>query len=150
MQKLKILNSKEKKEMMSLLENAWGFSGVLPYVFFQSEKGKLYLVNDDFSRLHVEKLRVNSLGMYFGELKDGSFRLSIEGSQIIGKHCSRNVVLLDNEQMYAWMHGETVVVAASVPDGVFVLVQHGEDFLGCGKYRDGKILNFVPKERRIG
>ena len=31
----------------------------------------------------------------------------------------------------------------------YVIIRHEGDYLGCGKYVDGKILNHVPKERRL-
>ena len=31
----------------------------------------------------------------------------------------------------------------------FVIIKKNEDFLGCGKYKEGIILNYVSKARRI-
>ena len=31
----------------------------------------------------------------------------------------------------------------------FVLIKYENDFIGCGKITKDKILNFVPKERRL-
>jgi NOL1/NOP2/fmu family ribosome biogenesis protein len=31
----------------------------------------------------------------------------------------------------------------------FVILKHENDFLGTGKYKNEKILNFVPKARRF-
>ena len=31
----------------------------------------------------------------------------------------------------------------------FLIIKHNNDYLGTGKYRDGRILNFVPKTRRL-
>ena len=33
--------------------------------------------------------------------------------------------------------------------GGFALLRHGSDFLGSGRIKEGKILNFVPKARRM-
>lgn len=31
----------------------------------------------------------------------------------------------------------------------FVIISNGKDFFGSGRVKDGKILNYVPKVRRL-
>jgi NOL1/NOP2/fmu family ribosome biogenesis protein len=31
----------------------------------------------------------------------------------------------------------------------FVILKHGNDYVGSGKFKEGIILNFVPKARRL-
>ena len=101
----------------------------------------------DVCRINFEGLRVNSVGIYFAEMHKGAIRLSIEGSQIIGKECSKNVLDVDRRQALEWMTGQDISI--SNPGKGYVIIRHEGDYLGCGKYADGKILNHVPKERRL-
>ena len=98
MKNLKILNKKEIKKIMQLIEKQWNAKLKLGYAFLKTEKGKIYIVNEDISKLDLSKLRINSIGLYFGELRGDELRLSIEGSQIIGKNASKNVIVIHLRQ----------------------------------------------------
>ena len=147
MQKLKILNKKEIKKILDILEKQYGFKEVLDYVFLLSEKNKIYLVNTEVGKLDTSKLKVNSYGLYIGELREGKIRLSIDGSQIIGPKCSKNVIELDDKKAREWLKGVDIDYDGDVRE--FVIIKDKKDFLGCGKAVDGKILNYVPKTRRL-
>ena len=146
MQKLKILNKKEIKRILSMLEKQWGFKGELDYAFLQSEKYKIYLANKEIFNLDLSKIKVNSFGIYFADVRAG-IRLSIEGSQIVGKKATKNIVELNDKEAKDWMSG--IDIDKETDTEAFVILRHRTDFLGTGKAtEDGKILNFVPKARR--
>ena len=147
MPELKILNSKEIKEILKLIEKQWGAKPKLDYGFLENNKGRIFVVSKDISKIDISKLRLNSVGMYFCEIDNKGIRLSIEGSQIIGKECSKNVLDVDRRQALEWMTGQDISI--SNPGKGYVIIRHEGDYLGCGKYVDGKILNHVPKERRL-
>ena len=146
MQNLKILKKKEVKNILSLLDKQFNFKDRLDYVFLQNEKGKLFIANKDVFDIDFKKIRINSLGLYFGQLKDNEIRLSIEGSQLIGPSSKKNILELTNKQKEEWMKG--IDISYNGKPG-FVLIKYGNDFIGCGKITKDKILNFVPKERRL-
>ncbi len=147
MQKLKILNKKEIKKLLAMIEKQWGFKDELDYAFLESEKGKIYIANKEIFDLDLSKVNVNSYGLYFAEIRNG-IRLSIEGSQIIGKKAAKNIVELNDKEAKEWMSG--VDIDKKVDAEGFIILKHGSDFLGTGKITaDGRILNFVPKTRRI-
>ena len=74
-------------------------------------------------------------------------RLSIEGSQIMGPYAKKNVLELSKEASRDWLKGRDLAVETDCSG--FVIVKSGDDFMGCGKVKDNKLLNFVPKIRRI-
>jgi len=147
MQKLRILNRKEKKEILSLLEKQWGFRNELGYVFLMSDAGKIYLSGKDVFEINLAELKVDSIGLYFGELKDGILRLSIEGAQIIGPHAKRSLVELTQKEMRQWLHG--IDLDKATKEKGFTIIRYVDNFLGTGKCTGSKILNFVPKARRV-
>ena len=148
MQNLTILNKKEIKKILEIIKDQWDFDAELDYAFLKNNKDKLYIANKEVFNLDFKKLRINSIGMYFGQLKDNTLRLSIEGSQLIGKDAKKNVVELDDAETMKWFKGEDLQKECKDCEG-FVLMKHDRDFMGTGKYANGKILNFVGKTRRI-
>jgi len=94
MQNLKFLNKKEIKNILDLIRKQWDCDAKLDYVFSMNEKGKIYIVNREISEIDLSKLRISSIGLYFGTLVEGSsLRLSIEGSQLVGPKAKKNVFL---------------------------------------------------------
>ena len=147
MQNLKILNKKQTKEILSLIKKQFGAEFKSDFAFLKNEKGKIYLINKDISKINLEKLRINSLGLYFAETRNNEIRLSIEGSQLIGPLAKKNILELTEKQVKEWMQGNDLETKGDYSG--FVLVKHNKDFLGCGKVREGKVFNYVGKARRI-
>ena len=146
MQNLKILNSKEIKKILDVIKKQFCADFKHDYVFLMNVKNKIYIVNRDIERVDLSKLRVNSYGLYFGEFRGDELRLSVEGSQTIGPLARKNVVELDEKETKNWFKGNDLDVKH---DRVFVILKSGEDFIGCGKSLGDKILNYLPKIRRL-
>jgi NOL1/NOP2/fmu family ribosome biogenesis protein len=146
MRSLKILNRKEAKRILKRVEDQWGCTLEGDYVLLLSERQRVYVTNREVFDIDVSNLRVNSFGVYFAEIK-GGVRLSIEGSQMIGPNAKKNIVELDEKEIKEWMRGEDLIKDTDCED--FVILKQGDDFLGTGKVVPGKILNFVPKTRRV-
>jgi len=147
MPELKILNSREVKEILKLIENQWNAKLKLNYAFLKNNKNRVFIVNKDISKIDFSKLRINSLGMYFCEINNPNIRLSIEGSQIIGPTATKNIVEINEEQTKQWFKGEDLEINGNYNG--FVIIKHNNDFLGTGKYKEGKVLNYISKSRRI-
>ena len=152
---LEVLNSKRIKEIKLLLGEQWGFHEPLDYGFLQRDND-IFLVTTAVDKLDLRQLNVNSAGLYFGELRNSQLRLSIEGSQIIGQKAEKNVVELNDEQLRKWLSGEDIEIATENPGGGsgddgsgYAIIKCGNDFFGCGRLKEGKLLNFVPKARRM-
>ena len=145
----KILNKKEIKKILEIIKSQWDAEPELDYAFFISEKDKVYIVNKEIGEYDLSRLRINSVGIYFGELFNGTLRLSIEGSQIIGPHAKKNVVELKDEEMKKWLNGQDITIAELTDISGFVIIKNKKDFYGCGKVAGNRILNFVPKARRV-
>lgn len=146
--KWKILNSKEVKAIAAMVKQQWGSDLSRDYGFLEGKDGDIFLISRDIERLDLQRLRINSLGLYFGQLRNDELRLSIEGSQIVGKAAAKNVVDLGESEFKLWLQGGDIEKNADNCSG-YVIIKHSTDFIGCGKCKGGKILNFVPKARRI-
>ena len=148
MPELKILNSREIKEIYEMIEKQWGAKIKLDSGFLKNLKNRVFIITKDIAEIDTSKLRINSAGMYFCEIDSKGIRLSIEGSQIIGPKAAKNVVELDEEETKKWFKGEDLEKECEDCKG-FVIMKNKNDFLGTGKYSNGRILNYVSKSRRI-
>lgn len=150
MNQLKILNSREIKLVKEAVKNQFGCEIVEDLVFLKNQKDRVFITNKDIAKLDLDRLKINSIGLYFGEYKHEKLRLSIEGAQFVGKSAKKNIVILKEEDAARWMKGNDISLQKkSLTLGGFVILKHGDDILGCGKYNGEKILNYVPKERRV-
>lgn len=147
MQKLNILTRRQVKDILKLIKNRFGASVDLDYAFLQNDKGKIYIINSDISKIDLEKVRMNSLGLYFGEVHDNMIRLSIEGSGLVGPYARKNVIELSDSDSKRWLSGQDLDVS-DLENGYY-LIRNKKDFYGCGKVKDNKLFNYVSKSRRI-
>lgn len=147
MLQLKILNSREIKEILKLIEKQWGAKLNLDYAFLKNNKNRIFIVNKDISKIDLSKLRINSIGMYFCEIDDKGIRLSIEGSQIVGPKAIKNIIEISEEQSKQWFKGEDLEAKGNYSG--FVILKRNNDFFGTGKYKEGGVSNYVNKGRRV-
>ena len=146
--KWKVLNGKEVRAIAEAVKQQWGCGLNLGCGFLEGKDSDIFLISRDIEKLDFEHLHLESLGLYFGQLRNDELRLSIEGSQLIGKTAAKNVVELNDGEFKLWLRGEDIEKTLIDCSG-YVLIKHNSDFIGCGKCKDGKILNFVPKARRV-
>jgi NOL1/NOP2/fmu family ribosome biogenesis protein len=153
---LKILNSKETKHILEKLSEQYGYNhdkNKQEYVFLMNKDNRIYMVSRGIELLPYQELRIDSIGMYFGEMYKESLRLSIEGSQIIGPKSSKNIVDINKEQMVEWIKGNDIEHEDIGKDFIIIRYTNARngksDFLGAGKYKDGKIMNYVSKSRKL-
>jgi NOL1/NOP2/fmu family ribosome biogenesis protein len=147
MENLKFLKSKEIKQIRDILKQQWGYEEKLDYDFLMNSDGDIFLINKDIEKLEFEKLRVNSVGLYFAEQKNGELRLSIEGSQIIGLGAKKNFFEISSEQAVGYIKGEDIDTESK--ERGFLIIRNKKDFFGCSRIKNGRLLNFYPKPRRI-
>lgn len=140
--------SRELKHFFKQIEEQYG---KVPEIFqklaFIRGKERIYLINRDIEKIDLKNLRVNSMGLYIAEVKNEQLRVSIEGSQLIGPTAIKNVCELTREQLRKWFMGQDVAVEGQYEG--FVILKHENDYIGSGKFKEGLILNFVPKARRL-
>ncbi|MEK6969985.1 MAG: hypothetical protein AABW48_06165 [Nanoarchaeota archaeon] len=150
MQKLKILNNHEVKKIKEIILRDYGYFPEENYAYLLSEKEKIFLVNKDVARIDLEKLRIDRVGLCFAEMKDGKIRLSKEGAQLLaqqGLEKLKNVVELTAAELKKYFLGEDLPKELG-EESKFVLLKYKNDILGCAKYKEKNIINFLPKIHR--
>ena len=141
---LEPLNSRDLKKINKFVKEHWGSELSKDYAYLMNNKNKIYI---EYVTLDLSKLRIDSVGVYFGELYAEELRLSIEGSQILGPKATKNVIELSYEEMRDWLKGNELNKQTDCEG--FVIIKHKKDYCGCGKVTTEVIKNYVPKARRI-
>lgn len=143
---MRILNRKEAKELIAIIEERWKckLDWLDKCYMVLTEKNNIHLINREIERIELNTFRINTLGLYIGEIKNKTIRLSIEGSQLVP--ATTNTIELDREQAKQWLKGEDLKITGNTG---FVIIKHNKDTLGCGNLKEGTLLNFVPKARRL-
>jgi NOL1/NOP2/fmu family ribosome biogenesis protein len=154
---LKILNSRETKHIVEIMSEQYGYEykkAAHEYAFLMNKDNRIYLVSRNIEIMPYHEFKIDSVGMYLGELYKESLRLSIEGAQMIGPDATKSVIELDDEQMVEWIKGKDIDLEFE-DSKHFLIVKNVNkitgktDFIGTGKYKDGKLLNYVSKSRRL-
>ncbi|AGK60404.1 hypothetical protein Asulf_00375 [Archaeoglobus sulfaticallidus PM70-1] len=136
------MESEIGRKINEALKERWGVT--LNLSFYERGKRRIYAYS--CGNLGV---RAVSKGLYFATIEKDGLRLSMEGSFIVGKVAKKNVVEVDEEKALRWMRGEAIEINQTDVSEGYVILKYGSYFIGCGKLRNGKIINFVPKDRRL-
>ena len=148
---VKKMSDAEKKELEIIIEKNYGakidFSNFDCYI---NKRNEIYLV----SKFIDEKLAemASYFGLYFGKLKrNQKIQLSVEGSQIVGKRATKNIAIVDDENICRFVEGLECrwIELLNCEINNFVLIKNGNDFFGVGVLRENKIDSLIPKARRI-
>ncbi|HII15721.1 MAG TPA: hypothetical protein HA362_05405 [Nanoarchaeota archaeon] len=142
----KILNTREVKDILEELKEHFGMEADIKDAFIEGGDGKIYIISRKLGEIDQSKLRINNLGLYFCKREKGGLRPTIEGSQLINP--TKNVFEMDEKQRDEWMEGKDLETGERDLHS-FVIIKYKNDFYGSGTYKDGRIWNMVPKERRI-
>ena len=67
--------------------------------------------------------------------------------RVIGKHATKNVVVISSEEGYAFLKGEIIEGVCGEMHG-YVVVRTEEDILGCGFCKESSLYSQVPKKYR--
>ncbi len=120
------------------------------YAYVQNANGKLFLINKDIVKVDLEKLRVDKIGLYVAEVKDNSVRLGKEGAQLLAKEnpdSLKQVVALDKEEIKLYFTGADLKKDLGGKSR-YILIKYENNIIGCSKYKEGTILNYLPKINR--
>lgn len=140
------LNNKERKKLLEQLNDDYGIENLkLDYLFFKKKDNSIFLITKDFLNLDKTRFRVDSFGLYFGEIEKNGLRLSISGSQLIGSYATKNCLEINDKEN--WLNGQNLECDHNLR--TWVIIKNGKDFLGCGYCKNGIVMNFIPKKKQI-
>lgn len=145
------MNEEFEEQIWQQLYAQFGVPRISGIRFILSGKRKVRAVSENLLK-KIGGRKVLSAGIYFATLESNeknAIRLSIEGSQMIGAKATKNVVEIDGTLAEKWLKGEDISIPPNFEGYVIVKDKSKNDFLGCGLAKNGKLVNFFPKARRI-
>ena len=151
---LDLLEEQHVKKIEEIIQKNYGTEIDLQKfsVFKTSTDEKIWIASNNIFEVDLSKLVVNSIGLYFGKLKrNDKINLSTEGSQLVGKTATKNVVYLDKENSIKFLQGMSVKPGKIVNSEQhnFVIIRTEEEILGSSLLTEEGIKNLLPKSRRI-
>jgi NOL1/NOP2/fmu family ribosome biogenesis protein len=148
---VKKMSEEEVEGLKRIIEKNYGCNiDFSSYDFYVTKRNEVFIAIKNLEEELIKK--ASYFGFYFGKLKrNEKIQLSVEGSQIVGKIASKNIAILNDENISRFMESleckwENLI---NCETNNFVLIKHGEDFFGCGILRENKIESLIPKARRI-
>ncbi len=145
---MRALRPLDDNELRSIL--AYYGMGHLPRGLLLISSGKkVRAVTEEAYGLARRMKGVVGLGIYAAKRLGDIYYLSIEGSQLLGRHMGKRVLEITPEEAEEWMLGSPIRREGLEPGGIAV-IRSGEIYLGSGRIsRDGKIYPFIPRDRQI-
>ena len=100
-----------------------------------------------FSGKILPKLPADWVGLHVATMEDAGVYLSIEGAQMVGKTATKNVVEITRGDSESLMKGEDLHYSGALRG--YVILKQGGNIIGVCKAEEGRILNILPKSRRV-
>ncbi|MFW6450558.1 MAG: hypothetical protein ACOCZ6_05895, partial [Nanoarchaeota archaeon] len=149
MENLIALNNKRVKSILSRLNEQFGYNGdsLKKYAFFLKKKdSSIKIITRDVTALTKHKVNIDSMGLKIGKEVSDGILLTIEGTQLIGPYCTKNIIEISEQEGREWLKGSDI---PTNNNNCFAIIKQGHDFLGSGKVKNNKVLNNIPKTRRL-
>jgi NOL1/NOP2/fmu family ribosome biogenesis protein len=148
-------NDKEK------LIKQLGYYGIkkLPYLLTKSGKEKIRgysgsLTTNEITELNNE-IGIELLGIYLFHDYHDNMRLSFDAIYALKDQITENVIELDDKQAEEYLKGRDLALSNADKEKFkseslgFKIIKHGDEFIGTGKLTGDRIVNYMPKERRL-
>lgn len=146
---MRILERKEVRNLDKNIRDQYGSDFSLEGMMVIEDEDKIWIVSSVADSIEMSKLNLNSIGMYLGKVRRGKINLSVEGSQLIGRNATKNIIELSEGAIESFMSGADVPTDKRSDAGNFVIVRSGDYILGSGVVTESGIHNSIPKSRRI-
>lgn len=144
-----ILNSGEKKRFIEELKERFGIEE-LNYMLIEAGKEKIRGFSGSLSREEILELndmvRVELVGLYLARKEPFGVRLSVDALHLLKEQIVKNVIDINEGEFELWIRGHNLEV--NFEEGVYA-VRFGGDFVGSGYLKNGKLYNYIPRERQV-
>lgn len=145
----KKLNEVEREGIISYLKERFGINHKVFGKFDFFIRGKKVWIATKGIDEKMPKARIEAVGMLFMRLEKGKMKLTTNAAQLFGKHAKKNVIELNDQQVYEALRGLDLNVDPKSAEDGYVLLKYKNDIIGVGQKRGDFIKNMIPKARRI-
>lgn len=148
MKNLDFLNKKEINTLLNKIKEQYGIKELnLDHIFLRNKEDKIFIISKNIKKADLNKLRINSIGLYFCKIEKNVIRLSIEGSQLIGNLANKNIISLDKKELKEWLIGNNIEINSRYQG--YVIIKSENDYFGTGFIKNKLLINYLPKPRRL-
>ncbi len=150
---MKIIYGSEKDRIVDRL----AYYGIkkLPFLLIRFGKDKIRgysgsLSTDEITSID-SSIGIEIMGLYLFHEYDEGIRLSLDALHLLKDQLAHNIIELDDSQAEEWFRGNDIQMTEqlSAETKGFKILKHKNNFIGCGKLTENRIVNCMPKERRI-
>lgn len=136
----------------------------LPYLLIVSGKEKIRgysgsLSNEELKNIH-HGIGTQVIGLYLFHdyhSNENSLRLSFDAISALKNQITKNIIELKDKQAEEFLKGRDVMLSIEEIKEFekrketkgFKILKNQNEFIGTGKLVDGRIVNYMPKERRL-
>lgn len=165
MKELKFIFKTEKKKILEKLS----YYGIkeLPYLLVYSGKEKIRGYSGNLSTEEIIKLNqeigIDLMGMYLFHdyYGDENLRLSFDAISALKDQITKNIIELNEKQESEFIKGNDILLTKEDEEFFiknnetkgFKIIKsksaNNNEFIGTGKLAEGRIINYMPKERRL-
>lgn len=151
---LKVIFKTEKRKLLDKL----AYYGIenLKYLLIHSGNEKIRAYSGILSTEELNDLNkiigIDTIGCYFFTDHGNEIRLSPEAIMLLKQDINNNVISLNEEQAQEWLVGQDINLDnLQLPNQTngFKVIKIKEDLISMGKLSSNKLMNYLPKERRI-
>jgi len=142
LKKFREIEEEEKKKILELLRERFGIKK-FDYLILKSGKHIIRICSKEVKDFDFSKLKIIALGLEFATTKK-LFRIKFDAASLL--KARKNVVELSENEFIKWMKGE--IFEKNLEDGIYLL-KFKQKIVGCTLIQNKKVLNFVPKYRRL-
>ena len=145
------LKKRDVQEILISLNNMFGINPEIfkENVFYRTGKESIWITTPQALDLIPSPININNIGINFMKIDSrGDMRLTLDGTTLFGKHATKNVIQITDEEFDYVIRGIDLSPKPELEPGYYIL-KHEKDFIGCAKNSNTKILVYTPKNRRI-
>ncbi len=145
---IQFIKSNEKRKIIEQLNQQFGIQD-LPYLLLESGSEKIRAFSGSLSKdeiLEIGRLaNIESIGTYLVK-KEHDLRLSFDACHLLKNQINKNIVEINEEDYEEYIRGYDLPIKT---DRGTKVIKFNSDFVGCAKSNTEKLINHIPKERRL-
>jgi len=140
-----------------------GYYGIkkLPYLLVESGKEKIRGYSGSLAKeelINIQKeIGIELIGLYLFHNYEDNMRLSFDAIYALKDQITQNIIEIDDKQAEEFIKGRDVLLTKKDEEDFkqknelkgFKVIKNKGDLIGVGKLIEGRIANYMPKERRL-
>ena len=131
----------------------------LPFLLVESGKEKIRGYSGSLSVEEIHEINqavsIELVGMYLFHNYHDNIRLSFDAIQALKEQLTENILEIDDKQAEEFIKGRDVLLKKEDEEKFknelkgFKVIKNQGDLIGIGKLIEGRLINYMPKERRL-